>query len=436
VPRARAPRLWRRGHRDPGPLSTSQLVDNFFRHEYGRMVATLARRIGVHHIEAIEDAVQSALMSALETWTLSGVPRNPSAWLFRVAHNNILGELRQRNRRDQLVAQHGEAAIPSSYEGPGPLLAGEIQDDLLRMLFVCCDDTLPVESQLMLALKTLCGFDVREISHRLFASEANVYKRLERARNRLRHVGASAIELAPAQFGARLGTVHRVLYLMFTEGHLSSHAELPIRRELCDEAIRLSTIAAEHPLGRTPETCALLALMHLHAARMSAREDFSGGLLLLEEQDRRQWDQQAIRVGLSWLAESARGDTYSRYHAEAAIAAEHCMAPSFADTRWEKIVESYTLLEQVAPSPLHRLNRAVAVAEWKSPAAGLALLDGFAPPTWLAGSYLWSAVLADLHRRCNDDKRAGRYIKAALTLAPSEAIRALLRRRLGAPMED
>lgn len=414
-------------------MSAFQLVQDFFRHEYGRTVATLTRRVGVHHIGAIEDAVQSALMAALETWTHSALPDNPSAWVFRVAHNHLMSALRQRARRTQILEQHDDAAVASPPEGPAVFLASEVQDDLLRMLFVCCEGTLPVESQLVLALKTLCGFDTREIAQRLFTTEANVYKRIERARNRLRQLPAGVIELSSTQLAARLGTVHQVLYLMFSEGHLSSHTELPLRRELCNEAIRLTTLAAEHPLGRTPETCALLALMHLHAARMIAREDVFGGLLLLEEQDRQRWDQEQIHLGLSWLAESAQGDTYSRYHAEAAIAAEHCLAPSLAETRWDQVVESYTLLEQVAPSALHRLNRAVATAEWQGPAAGLAVLDGLQPPTWLEGSYQWSAVLADLHRRCGHHEQADRHMRAAIERAPGQAVRDLLTRRLGPP---
>src|SRR5262245_7798985 len=192
------------------------------------------------------------------------------------------------------------------------------------MMFACCDDAIPVESQLAIALKTLCGFDVREIAERLFTSEANVYKRLGRARSRLRQLGSLPDDLTGAQFSSRLSVVQGILYLLFTEGYLSSHAEGAIRRDLCDEAKRLTLILAEHPVGGTPETFALLALMHLHAARMSARQDGAGGLLLLEEQDRALWDRQEIFVGLSWLARSATGDNLSRYHAEAGIAAEHC----------------------------------------------------------------------------------------------------------------
>ncbi len=412
-------------------MSSPALVEHFFRHEYGRLVATLSRRVGVQYIEAVEDAVQSALMTALETWTTSGLPDNPSAWLFRVAHNDLMGELRKRTGRRRILARAAVEGPDPPEEAPAVFLAGEVRDDLLRMLFACCDEAIVVESQLVLALKTLCGFGVREIALRLFTSEANVYKRLGRARSRLQQAPARTDEpLTSSQYAARLPAVHKILYLLFTEGYLSSHAEQAIRRELCDEAIRLATLLAEHPVGQVPDTCALLALMHLHAARMTARQDGAGGLLLLEEQDRSQWDAEEIQVGLAWLSRSAEGERFSRYHAEAGIAAEHCLAPSFADTRWDRVVSCYELLERTAPSAIHKLNRAVAVAEWRGPAEGLALLDGFEPPTWLAGSYLWSAVLADLHRRCGHADTAARYRAVAIESAPTPAVRALLRRRL------
>jgi len=406
------------------------LGEDFFRHEYGRLVAMLSRRVGVRHLEAVEDAAQSALLAALDAWTMGGLPENPSAWLIRVAHNHVVGELRRRARRGNLLELHGPGATDTTANGPTAFLAGDVQDDLLRMLFVCCDGSIPVESQLVIALKTLCGFDVREIAARLFTSEASVYKRLGRARSRLRESPFLPDDLTGEQFSARLAAVHTILYLLFTEGYLSSHAETAIRRELCDEAIRLTRILAEHPVGGTPETFALLALMQLHAARMTARQDGSGGLLLLEEQDRSLWDQREIQSGLSWLAKSAHGDVFSRYHAEAGIAAEHCLAPSLAETRWDRVVECYALLERLAPSAIHTLNRAVAVAEWRGPAEGLAVLEGSEPPSWLAGSYLWAAVLADLHRRCGHDEVAQRHRDVAVESAPSAAVRALLQRRL------
>ncbi len=390
----------------------------------------LSGRVGAQNIEAVEDAVQSALMTALEVWPIGGLPNNPSAWLFRVAHNALVGELRLRTRHRRILEQKAKEDVDTPENGPEVFLDGEVRDDLLRMLFVCCDEAIPVESQLVFALKTLCGFGVREIALRLFTSEANVYKRLGRARSRLRELPPRPGELTGEQYSSRLPAVHKILYLLFTEGYLSSHTEMSIRRELCNEAIRLAAVLAEHPVGQAPETFALLALMHLHAARMTARQDASGGLLLLEEQDRKLWDQQGIQVGLEWLAKSAQGDGFSRYHAEAGIAAEHCLAPSFQETRWDRVVECYSLLERITPSAIHRLNRAVAVAEWQGPAAGLAVLEGFEPPTWLTGSYLWAAVLADLHRRCGDAQTAKRYRDVAVKSAPTPAVKELLQRRL------
>ena len=409
---------------------TTSLGEHFFRHEFGRLVATLSRRVGLRHLEAVEDAVQEALLAAVDSWPKTVVPDNPSAWLYRVAHNRFVGELRRQARRGALDELHAAAEPEADESAPELRLAGDVRDDLLRMLFVCCDEAIPIESQLALALKTLCGFDVREIAARLFTTEANVYKRLGRARSCLRELPLREADVTTDRLTTRLPVVQGVLYLLFTEGYLSVHAETAIRRELCDEARRLTTLLAEHPVSATPETFALLALMHLHTARMAARQDVAGGLVLLEDQDRSRWDQTLIHEGLHWLARSAAGATFSRFHAEAGIAAEHCVAPSFAETRWDRVIECYALLERVAPSPLHLLNRAVATAELHGPAQGLALLEGIDPPTWLSGSYMWSAVLADLHRRAGNDAVAESYRRTALETAPSASIREVLTRRL------
>lgn len=408
------------------------LGPHFFRHEYGRLVALLARRVGVRHLDLVEEAVQHGLLAAVETWPKAGVPDRPSAWLYRVAFYQCTGELRRLARQNAFTVQGGDTLPSSSEEVDTTFLSGDVKDDLLRMLFLCCDDAIPVESQLVLALKALCGFDVREIAERLFITEANVYKRLGRARDRLRQVDFEVDDLATSDLSARLPAVQAILYLLFTEGYLSSHAEGPIRRELCDEAMRMSKMLAEHPVSATPETYALLALMFLHSARLPGRQDGSGGLLLLEEQDRSTWNRREIELGLAWLSRSAEGDAFSRYHAEAGIAAEHCLAPSFRETRWDRIVACYELLDRVAPSALHTLNRAVAVAELNGPSAGLALLEGLEPPSWLGGSYLWEAVLADLHGRCGNLQLARLHRDSALASAPSGAIKETLVRRLRA----
>jgi RNA polymerase sigma-70 factor (ECF subfamily) len=369
-------------------------------------------------------------MTALTAWVISGVPEDSGAWLYRVAHNHLIGVLRKAQAQQTILdaavdhdADDGEPPI-------APTFAGEVRDELLRMLFVCCDEKIPQESQLVLALKTLCGFSTGEIAFRLFTSEANVYKRLARARERL---GSSEMntQTPPLEsLRSRLPSVHAVIYLLFNEGYLSTDAEHAIRAELCDEAIRLGTLLANHPVGAAPPTFALLALMHLHAARLASRQDATGGLLLLEEQDRSRWDAEHLRRGATWLERAGHGDTFTRFHAEAGIAAEHCFAPSFAETRWNEIAELYAMLERIDPSPLHTLNRAVAVAQGQGAQAGLAVLEGVVPPAWLDGHYLWDAVLADLHHRAGDASAAARHREQALASAPSGAVRQLLERRL------
>jgi RNA polymerase sigma-70 factor (ECF subfamily) len=396
-------------------------------------VALLTRKAGVRHIELVEDAVQGALRAALTAWTARGLPEEPDAWLYRVACNNLMGDLRRKASRLRILQRAADTVAGSGDHASPAYFAAEMRDDMLRMLFVCCDDAVPRESRLVLALKTLCGFSAAEIALRLFTTEANVHKRLARARDRLREAPPD-VQTPPLEtLRSRLPSVRAVLYLLFNEGYLSAHAEQAIRRELCDEAVRLATLLAEHPVGAVPETFALLALMHLHAARLGARLDGMGGLLLLEEQDRSLWDRERMRLGAEWLERAASGEAFSRFHAEAGIAAEHCFAPSFGQTRWSEIADLHAMLERIDPSPLHTMNRAVAVAEWQGPAAGLALLQALVPPAWLARSYLWDAVLGDLHRRAGNSGIAQRHRERALAAAPTEAVCSLLRRRLETP---
>jgi RNA polymerase sigma-70 factor (ECF subfamily) len=396
------------------------------------LVATLTRVAGLQHLELAEDAVQTAFTTALERWRTEGLPDAPGGWLYRVAYNHLLGELRGRAGRLRLLEKAHDAGVEESDPTPPSYFAGEMRDEMLRMLFVCCHDSIPAESRLVFALKTLCGFGTAEIALGLFTTEANVHKRLARARERLRAIAPDLETPALPDLRSRLPGVHAVLYLLFNEGYLSAQEGEAIRRDLCEEAIRLCTLVAEHPMGAIPETFALLALMHLHASRLGSRLDGAGDLLLLEEQNRSRWDRERMQLGMQWLERAASGDAFSRYHAEAGIAAEHCLAPSFRETRWKQIADLYALLEGIAPSPLHTMNRAVAVAEWRGPDAGLDVLQDLAPPpSWLAGSYLWEAVLGDLHRRAGHAEAAERHRERALARAPSEAIRRLLQRRLG-----
>lgn len=370
----------------------------------------------------------------MTSWAANGVPSDRAAWLFRVARNHLLSALRKSERAPPLEPDERGDEPTATFDD-------ELRDEQLRMIVVCCDDRLPADSRLVLALKTLCAFSTAEIAARLFLTEANVHKRLQRARDQISRQGCWGDRLRADDFETstppletvreRLPSVRAVLALLFNEGHLSTHASQAIRVELCDEAIRLATLLAQHRVGAEPETCALLAVMHLHAARLPARQDASGGLLLLEEQDRSTWDEHHLRAGAQWLERAGQGERLTRFHVEAAIAAHHCFAPSFAQTPWLEIAELYAVLEQLDPSPFHTLNRAVALAEARGAEAGLEVLRPVVPPAWLEGHWLWAAVLADLHRRAGRAEDFARHRELALSGAPSDVVRAALSRRLG-----
>ena len=411
---------------------TAGLVEHFFRHESGRLIAALVRRYGTTRLEMIEDAVQSALSAALVAWSRRGVPENPSAWLTRVARNQIIDQLR-RDETAERAADRQDFGVMGA--PPAVAFVSEIEDDELRMLFVCCDDQLSTQAQIVLALKLLCGFSTREIAARLFLTDANVQKILERGRARLRELwtsaqAASLPDPSPERLARRLAAVQRVIYLLFNEGYSSRRDDEVIRRDLCQEALRLGHLLASHPAGDEPESWALLALLHFHTARLHTRTDESGALLALDQQDRTRWDGRHIMKGFECLFRSGEASRFSRYHAEAAVLAEHCIAPSFEATRWWEIVELYAMLETVEPSPLHTLNRAIALAEWKGPHEGLRLLRDLASPAWLAGHYLWDATFGELYRRAGEFDRAAHHLERALELAPTEAERRVYQKRL------
>lgn len=418
-------------------MTAAPLVEHFFRHEYGRVVATLVRRFGTSRLELVEDCVQSAMALAMTSWSLRGVPDNPGAWLTQTARNALVDHL----RREKVASRVHDAQRPAEEEvvqAVAPALAEEISDPELRMLFVVSDPELPRAQQLVLALKILCGFSVREISLRLFAGEESVRKRLQRGRKALAELSPSFDGPSPESFATRLPEVHRILYLLFNEGYSSSKEHQQLRLELCGEALRLCRLLLQHPQGATGSTHALLALMSMHHARRDARHDDDGALLVLAEQDRSRWHWREIAAGLGHLRRAGM-QTTTRYHVEAAILMEHCTAETFEATNWVDIVRLYDVLLRLNPSPMHRLNRAIAIAEASpeapapfatGPQAALADLRAQTPPAWLARHYLWDATLGELERRVGNLDLAEKHLSAALANAPTMAEKQRLRKRL------
>ena len=413
------------------------LVEHFFRHESARLTSVLTRALGLRHLDLVEDLVQLALVEALEAWKLQGAPRDPSAWIFRVARNKALDIFRRRETRNRFADEvarlellRGESATANRDEEGGPVLESEIRDSQLRMIFVYCREELPLPSQVALTLRILCGLGVGEIARALLTSEANVKKRITRAKRKLRD-GDPRFEVPSGdRLRPRLDAVHTVLYLLFNEGYYSSHPDRLIRRELCEEAARLCHLLTEHPLCGTPETHALLALMLLHAARFDARLDNDGGTLLLDEQDRGRWNAALIAEGVRHLDRSARGESLSRFHLEAAISAHHCAAPSFEATDWRQILDLYDQLLTILPSPLYELNRAIVLAQLEGPESGIAAIRASEALTSLSSYPLRDATLGELHLRAGQPARAVDLFRAALDQTTSGSERRHLLRRL------
>lgn len=408
------------------------LVDHFFRHESGKLSAVLTRVFGLHNLELVEDVVQTALLQALEAWKIQGVPDDPAAWMYRVARNKALDLIRRRSVSDRLAPEwlslQGITSAPSAFERL--FLSNEIVDSQLRMMFTCCHPELPEESQIALTLKTLCGFSTHEIARALLTSEANVKKRIARAKRKFFDREIEFEVPVGDSLKARLGPVHTVLYLLFNEGYSSSQPYELIRKDLCGEAIRLCILLFDHPASGSEETAALLALMLLHAARFDARLDADGGILLLEEQDRTLWDRALIARGIHYLSESASGHQISHYHLEAAIAAQHSLSPSFAETDWAAILMLYDHLIQMYPSPIHELNRAIVVAKISGPDAGVAAILGIAELETLQDYHLLHATLGELHGRAGRREQARECFRTAMKCTLSLSEQRLLERKL------
>ncbi len=419
------------------PAGVSQLVEHLFRHESGKMVATLTGIFGIERWNLAEDVVQEALARALQTWPYRGVPENPAAWIMRASRNLALDVVR---REKVFRAKEAEITRLMERDGSEPqtavFLEHEIADDRLRMMFVCCHPVIPPEAQVALALKTLCGFSVPEISHAFLTTEAAIAKRLTRAKQKIQEAQVPFEIPTGDELTQRLDSVLQSLYLLFNEGYKASSGENLVRGELCHEAIRLTELLAQHSAGNESKTHALLALMLLNAARIPAREDDKGNLVRLEEQNRAVWDQTMIARGMFHLRESAAGADISEYHFQAGIAACHGTAIDYKSTDWARILSLYDRLIEFDDSPVVALNRAVAVANVRGPEAGLQTLRAIRDREKLDSYYLFYAVVGELEMRLNNHAAAAEQFRKAFELAETKSERAFLLKRLQHCVDD
>lgn len=413
-------------------LGVREALDAAFREEWGRVVATLIRRTG--DWDLAEDCAQEAFAEALRRWAADGVPARPGAWLTTVAANRAIDRMRRSARGAQLEEL---AASGAPLGGPDPEGATQvadadvpdIEDDRLRLLFTCCHPALALEGRVALTLRTLAGLTTAEIARAFLVPEATMAKRLTRAK---RKIAAARIpyRVPPAHLlPERTAGVLAVLYLMFNEGYVASSGAELIRASLCDEAIRLAR-ALHHLMPSDPEVGGALALLLLHHSRRHARVGDDGGLITLEDQDRDRWDEVEIHEGLLLLDWALRRRQVGPYQLQAAIAACHARADSVASTDWSEIAGLYALLERQTPSPVVRLNRAVAVAMAGDVDVGLAMVDELRCDPRLDRYYLLEATRADLLRRKGDLDEAAAAYERAVPMAPSEAERRYLTGRL------
>ncbi len=408
---------------------TQHEIAELFRRESGRLTSVLTRLLGPHNLELAEDVVQESFAAALTHWSDDGVPDNPSAWLLTTARNRVIDVIRrERTRRtfaDDLVRYLDSdwtlsATVDDAFDEDG------IRDDQLRMIFMCCHESLTLENRITLILKVLSGLSVPAIARALLTTEATINKRLYRTRRRLEGV---AFALPPPDVRrAALDTVHTVLYLVFNEGHLSTSRE-PILRELCGDAMMLTRMLVDTPGLGNADTVALLALMSLNAARLDARLDEDGALVPLDRQDRSRWNRSLITEGFRYLQRASRMEATmaGRYHLEAAIAARHSSAASFAETDWVSICNLYDRLLEVSPSPMTALNRAVAISYRDGPAAAIPMVEALGRDGSGVPRHTLAAVLGNLHARAGSVLRARECLDDALATAPTDPDRAMIR---------
>jgi len=389
-------------------------------------VATLIRITG--DWDLAEECAQDAFEKALKRWSAEGVPNRPGAWLTTVARNRALDRLRRKTNETIKLQEATALSTPSDPTDTNDDPEG-IRDDRLRLIFTCCHPALPFEARIALTLRTLTGLTTAEIARAFLVPEATMAKRLVRAKHKIADAGIPYRVPPTHLLPARVTGVLAVLYLLFNEGYSASSGDETLRKNLSEDAIRLSR-ALVQLMPDEPEAAGLLALMLLQHSRRHARIDGEGDLVALEDQDRRRWERDEVDEATALLDDALRKGRVGSYQLQAAIAACHADASDAADTDWVEIAGLYKLLVAIMPSPVVELNRAVAIAMADGPAAGLVLVEALADARELQGYYLFHATRADLLRRLGRGVEAAESYRQALALTGSAAERRFLARRL------
>lgn len=403
-------------------MKPRELVDHFFRNEYGKAVSLLTARFGTIHLELAEDAVHDALEKAMHVWGYGSIPSNPTGWILRVAGNRMIDQLRRNNK---IIPE----SLPVAFEETDITL-DEINDDLIRMIFACCHPSISEEYQIILTLKILGGLSIREIATCLLKKQETIAKAYTRAKKKFK-TEAIKLLLPPAnEIERRLEMVLKIIYLLFNEGYKSAEGVALIKEDLCEEAMRLNHVLLDNEICNTPSSNALMALMYFNASRFSARVDNDGNMLNLETQDRNLWDKRMIQQGIIYLQRASATGIINEYVIQATINSLHCTSASFKSTNWLQILELYDLHVQINPNPIIELNRVIPLEKVHGSMLAFAELDRLEQSQFFDGYYLFYAIKAGVLENLHQFDDCVKAYQKAIALTKNEREVRYLQNRL------
>jgi RNA polymerase sigma factor (sigma-70 family) len=405
-------------------VKQQELIPHLFRTEYRKIVSVLCKRFGFDQIETAEDIAADTFLAASQTWAYKGIPQNPVAWLYFVAKNKAKNHLQRHIVFESKVSDELKRSSDETDETEIDLSPQNINDSQLQMMFAICHSAISPEAQIGLSLRILCGFGIEEIADAFLSNKETINKRLFRAKEKLRKENVKIEFPGLAEIDKRLATVLITLYLLFNEGYYSRGQDTVIRKNLCYEAIRLSTMLVENKLTNKPEVNALLALMYFQASRFDARIDQNGGLVLYDEQDPNLWDSELISKGAYFLNCASTGNTLSKYHMQAAIA---YWSTQKADTqeKWETVLQLYNHLLQIEYSPIAALNRTYALS--KTAGKEAAIME--AEKLKLTNNHFYYALLGELYTGIDNNIARGQF-QNALALSRTQTDKHTIQKKI------
>lgn len=401
-------------------MEDNELIPRLFRTEYRKLVSVLAYLFGIEHIEVAEDIASDTFLVAAETWSIKGVPDNPVGWLYTVAKNRTKNYLKRNSVFEQKIAAEIRYSSQEGEEIEIDMSPKNITDSQLAMIFTICNPAISSDSQVALALNLLCGFGIQEIADAFITNKEVIYKRLNRAKDKLKEARIRIEQPAPSEIGDRLDSVLTTLYLLYSEGYYSTSQNTTLRKDLCAEAMRLNHLLIDNPDTDRPEVNALMALMCFHSSRFEARTGLNGEMVLYEDQDEQLWNRELMAEGAYFLSRASQGDKLTRYHVEAGIAYWHTHKEDSAE-KWEHILDLYNHLLVTEYSPIAALNRTYAVAKVMGNAVAIAEAEKLN----LTGNHFYYSLLGTLYTGV-DNARAVEHFKTAVKLAYTASDKAIM----------